>query len=328
MPKIHNPPLLAPSKAFHHILHDPRDSLAPTIQDARIRIPLQGNPPSRDLDRLRRIMQPVQPHDIIPGLTQLVERIPGSLGKHRHRHGVDRQLLQPPRQLLGYIPQIRQRKVGEACRRELASPRVKHHDQLRARDDLSGEVLDAQAGNDVQQRLGLGTILVQPRLGVPERLAAPALDHVAQQRPGRAAEPDERDPALELLARQRDGLVDVVELGGHVDRLRDEASILGVGGRGERVREGRAFFRDHLDRHAHGLRDDEDVAEDDGRVDQVRVPVDRLQRERGRHLRRPAAGEEVVVAFRLVVFGEVAPGWGRFGGQDGGGARKWGRWRG
>jgi hypothetical protein len=311
MPEIHDPPLLAPSKSFHHVLHHPRDSLPAPVQDPGIRIPLQRHPPSRNLDRIRRIIQPIQADDIIAGIAQLVQRIPGPLGKDRRGHDVNLQLLQPPRQLLRDVSQVRQGEVPEARRRELARPRVKHHDELGARDDLPGEVLDAQARDDQQQRLRLGRIPVQPGLGLAEDLAATAFDHVAQQGPGRAAEADERDAALELLARQRDGLVDVVELRGDVGGLGgEEAAVLRVGGRGQRVREGGAPVRQHLHRHPHRLRDHEDVAEDDRRVDQPCVPLDRLQRQRRRDFRRAAACEEVVVAFGDVVFGEVPAGWG------------------
>ena len=72
------------------------------------------------------------------------------------------------------------------------------------------------------------------------------------------------------------------------------------------MRERGPLFGQHLHRHAHGLRDDEDVAEDDGGVDEVGVAVDRLEGQGGRNLRRAAAGEEVVRAFGVVVFGEVA----------------------
>ena len=72
------------------------------------------------------------------------------------------------------------------------------------------------------------------------------------------------------------------------------------------MRERGPLFGQHLHRHAHGLRDDEDVAEDDGGVDEVGVAVDRLEGQGGRDLRRAAAGEEVVRAFGVVVFGEVA----------------------
>ena len=199
-------------------------------------------------------MQPIQADDIIPRPAQLVQRIPRPLGKDRHRHALDLELLEPARQLGRDVPQVRQGEVGETRGRELAGPAVEDHDGLRARDDLAREVLDAEVGDDGEQGPRLGRVPVQPGLGGAEDLGPPALDHVAEQGPGRAAEADEWDPAPELLARQRDGAVDVVELRGHVDFLRDEFGVLWVRGRGERVRERWALFREHLHRHAHGLR--------------------------------------------------------------------------
>ena len=111
---------------------------------------------------------------------------------------------------------------------------------------------------------------------------------------------------MQLFARERDGLVDVVELFFDVMLVCGQVVVLGIGGRGERAREGGTLFGQHLYRHAHCLRDDEDVAEDDGGVDEVGIAVDRLEGQGGRDLRGAATGEEVVRTFGVVVFGEVA----------------------
>ena len=52
------------------------------------------------------------------------------------------------------------------------------------------------------------------------------------------------------------------------------------------------LLRDHFDLQAEGLRDDEDVREDDCGVE--REPADGLQRDLGRQRRRAADLEEVV----------------------------------
>ena len=55
------------------------------------------------------------------------------------------------------------------------------------------------------------------------------------------------------------------------------------------------LLRDHFDLQAEGLRDDEDVREDDGGVEGE--PADGLQRDLGRQRRRAADLEEVVLLW-------------------------------
>ena len=160
---------------------------------------------------------------------------------------------------------------------------------LRAGLDLADEEVDADVGDAVEERLGLGGVLEEPRLALLERLRAAALDHVREERPGRAAEADEGHLARERGARARDRGVDVPELLVDVDVL---GEALDVRGRDERVGEVRA--RVHLHLHAHRLRDDEDVGEDDRGVDEPGEPPDRLEGDLHRELGRAADLEEAV----------------------------------
>lgn len=68
----------------------------------------------------------------------------------------------------------------------------------------------------------------------------------------------------------------------------------------------RALAVDHDDLHAQRLRDDQDVAENDGSVDEADVALDGLQGQGRCDFGRAAAFEEVVAGFGFVVFGEVA----------------------
>lgn len=74
-----------------------------------------------------------------------------------------------------------------------------------------------------------------------------------------------------------------------------------VGRAPQRRGENGALGRLHDDLHAERLGNDEDVAEDDRRV-QVRVPVDRLESELARKLGLAAALEEGVVLADLKEF--------------------------
>ena len=66
------------------------------------------------------------------------------------------------------------------------------------------------------------------------------------------------------------------------------------------------LLRDHLDLQSEGLRDDEDVGEDDGGVEGE--PADGLQRDLGGELGRAADLEELVLLAELAELGEVAAG--------------------
>ena len=232
----------------------------------------------------------------------------GALGEDDHRNLVQTHLLEALGQVLGNIGQVGFAEGLESVGRQLARVRVEDLDQLGTGLDLQGQVLDADLGNLLEEGLGGLGILVDPRLALLVRLGAAALGHVAEQGPGGAAEADEGDAPLELLAGHGDGLVDVVELGGDVDLLLHDLFVLAVVRAAQGLREVRAELVDHLDHHAHGLRDDEDVGEDDGGVDQAGEALNGLQGQGGGDLGVAAALEEVAAGFGFVVFGQVAAG--------------------
>jgi hypothetical protein len=74
------------------------------------------------------------------------------------------------------------------------------------------------------------------------------------------------------VPRSCDGRKDVAKLLVYVDVLAQACKI-----RGRVERGGERGCRVHENLHAHGLRDDKDVAEDDGGVEQTRIPPDRLE---------------------------------------------------
>ena len=156
--------------------------------------------------------------------------------------------------------------------------------------DLSDEEVDADVCDAREELLALLRVLEQPRLGLLERFGPASLYHVREQRPRRATEPDERDRAREPVPRSCDGREDVAELLVHVNVL---AQARDIRGRVERGGERRRWV--HEDLHAHGLRDHEDVAEDDGGVEQARIPPDRLERDLAREGRRAADLEKLVL---------------------------------
>jgi hypothetical protein len=121
---------------------------------------------------------------------------------------------------------------------------------------LADEVVDANICDTREKHLTLLRILEQPSFGLLECLGSTALDHIPEQGPRRATEANKRDLATEPMPGARDGVKDVAEFLVHVDVL---AKTCDVCGRVERSGEERRRVHENL--HAHGLRDDEDVAE-------------------------------------------------------------------
>jgi hypothetical protein len=172
--------------------------------------------------------------------------------------------------------------------------------------DLQGKVFNTELSNLLKQLLALFGVLEDPCLDLLEHLGATSLNHVTEQGPGSATEAVQRHTAIELLSGHSDGLVNVIQGLLDVDfSFHDFLVLLVVGGH-ERVGEMGALLVNHDDLHAHGLRNDEDVGEDDGAIDEAGVTINRLQSQGRGNLGRTTALEEVVGAFGLVVFGQVA----------------------
>ena len=155
---------------------------------------------------------------------------------------------------------------------------------------MADEKVDAYVCDAIKERLALLRILEQPRFGLLEGLGPTSLNHVREERPRRAAESDEWDLTAEPVPRTRDSSKDILKFLLHVDVL---AQARDVCRRIERSGEGGGGI--HEDLHAHGLRHDENVAEDDGGVDEARVPPYRLKRDLARKRRRPTYLKKLVL---------------------------------
>ena len=129
---------------------------------------------------------------------------------------------------------------------------------------MPDQEVDAHVRDTLEEGLRLLWVLEQPRLRFLKRLAPSSFNHVREQRPWRAAEADEGDLAVESVPRLRDRLEDVSQLLLDIDLTMQLRDILGciewVWKAGTRVHQ-------HL--HAHRLRDDQDVAEYNGGVDEA-----------------------------------------------------------
>lgn len=148
---------------------------------------------------------------------------------------------------------------------------------------------------------------VQPSFDLFPCLAPPALDHVPKERPRARTKPNQGDPPLQQSSRHRNRSKDIFQLLKDV-RLAVQDPLLGVLGVEKRFREMRAHPAEELHLHSHRLRDDKDVGEDDGGVEETVVPPDGLHREFGSEFGRTTNGEERVLLPDDLELGEVATG--------------------
>jgi hypothetical protein len=143
-------------------------------------------------------------------------------------------------------------------------------------------------------------VAVHHPLHVQEVPARPALDQVAGDREGAAAEADHRLVRTQLAADDRDGLEDE----GHRLLRLGHAQAVDVGARPHRPLDHGPDVLDQLDVDAHAEEREHDVREHHGRVDVV--PAHRLQRHLGAELRLVADLEQRVRLADLAVLGERA----------------------
>ena len=177
---------------------------------------------------------------------------------------------------------------------------------LSTRNDLQGKVFNTELCDLLKQLLALLGVLENPGLDLLEHLGTTSLNHVTEQGPGSATEAVQRHAAIELLSGHSDGLVNVVQSLLDIDVSFHYLLVLLVVRRHEGVGEMGALLVDHNDLHAHGLRNDEDVGEDNGAINEAGVTINGLQGQSRGNLGRATALEEVVGALGLVVLGQVA----------------------
>lgn len=171
--------------------------------------------------------------------------------------------------------------------------------------DLECEILDTKLGNLLQKNLSLLGVLVYPRFDLLEQLGATALDHVAEQCPWGTAEAKERYAPLQFLPSQGNGLVDIVELLGDIDLALQQLDVLLILWGAKGVWEVRSLLVDHLNDHPHGLRDNKDVGEDDGSINEAAITLNGLQSQGRGYLGITAALKKVTIPFRLMVLGKI-----------------------
>jgi hypothetical protein len=144
----------------------------------------------------------------------------------------------------------------------------------------------------------LGSLEEEP-LGLDERLRSAALDQVREERERRAAEADQGHAVGQRATDRADGLEDERDVRfGLEDAQGVDAALVT-----DRLGQARAGVADR-DLGPHAGDGDEDVAEQDGRVDAE--PLDRLQRDLGGEVRPAAQLHEPDPGPHRLVLGHVA----------------------
>ncbi len=190
----------------------------------------------------------------------------------------DRIVLQRVRDLR----QIAQAEFTEHRRREQAAPGVEHHQRLRTRGGLRGEIRGDRARDHVEQTMHRLGFFQRERLRPREARRTFAFDHVAGERPRTAGETDQRHLAAEFAADQAHRVHHVAQIGFRIG----DAERIDLGARAHRL--GQTRTHAFVDRQAqtHRIRNRQDVGEQNRRIE--RVARDRLQGDFAGQFRRLA----------------------------------------
>lgn len=134
MPKVHNPPPLPvrPVVPLDHLLDHLSDGDVRPVENARIRVSLDGNRAVPDrLEDILWAVQPVEADDVVAKIAGGIKSVPCALGEDNHGDGIQTELLEFPREMLGDISKVWLGEFLEGRGGELAGPGVENLDQLK-----------------------------------------------------------------------------------------------------------------------------------------------------------------------------------------------------
>ena len=174
-----------------------------------------------------------------------------------------------------------------------ADPRVEHLNGVDAGVDLRDEIVADDVGElfaEAMPRIGMA---VHQRLGLGEVVRMPAFDRVRRQRERRAGKPDQRHASVQLA-------LDLADRGEHVRerfaRL-EQLQPIDVRGVVDRPLDLRPFALDEIEGQSHRLERQQQIGEQDGRVDVD--AADRLQRDFGGEVGLAADVEQRMTRSRM-----------------------------
>ena len=187
---------------------------------------------------------------------------------------------------------VRQHVLRVVGRRQRAHPRVEELHGLRPRGDLPVEVVGRHVGEPGEEGVPRRALLAHEALRGEELARGPALDQVRGERERRPREADERHLLAERLPGEPHRLEHVAERIGDVDSGQAPHVLRAPHG----AVDTRAVTSRELEADAERLEHEQDVGEEDGRVDAQ--PLDGLERHlrggvgRLAQLEEPAAGAQ------------------------------------
>ena len=184
---------------------------------------------------------------------------------------------------------------------QAAHPTVKELDGLRPCPDLALQIFRHHTRELVQEPVPHGRLPVHEALGLDVMARGAPLDGIARERERRAGKSDQRHASVQRAA-------------GQPDRLRHEPELLSadkpervhIRTGPDRIVNDRTFALLERDAQAHWLEREQDVGEDDGRIEGE--ALDRLQRDLGRQFRRLAHLEDGMLGADGPVLLHVASG--------------------
>lgn len=158
--------------------------------------------------------------------------------------------------------------------------------------NLADKEIGTNIRNTPQQLMTCLGVLVQPALALLKRLAPSTFTHVRHQRPRGTTEPNQGHSSIQPLPGKRDRLKYISQLFLHIYILPEALDVIRCD---KWIWKDRTARRFHEDFQAESLRDNKDVAEDDGGVE-AGVTVNRLE-SKGRCEGRGLAAFEKGVMF-------------------------------
>ena len=263
-------------------------------QERRIEIALHADPRAQAAPRLPEIDTPVQADHGAPGLPHQFQQPRRSRPEVDHRN--------PRRDSGDDAAHVRQDSPLVVLGGQASDPAVEELHGVRAGGDLAVEVPDRQDGELLHQRVPGGRLAVHQPLRLEEVLRGMPFDQIGRHRKGPAGEADQGHPAGQRLPGQPHGLKDE---GDALQRIHHRQAVHVRRG-AHRVADHRPFAPDELQSHAQRLCQEQDVGENDRRIDPE--AVHRQHRHLGCGLGRLAEVEEAEPFADRPVFGEVAAG--------------------
>ncbi len=294
MAEIENVPG-APAGAAKDVLGSGEQAIGWSEQERRVEIALDAPVVAHDRPGLVERDPPVDTDHVAAGLAHVAEERRRPDAEVNRGHAERAKGIEDARG-------VRLDELAVVARAERADPGVEHLHGLDAGFDLRGEVVAHHRRELLAEAVPRGGVAVHERFGVRVVGRRPTFDRVRGQRERRAAEPDERNSAVELAADEADRLQHVRE------RLAwfEHVQALDVSRRPHGTLDRGTLAFDEVEGQAHGLEREQQVGEENRGVNLD--GADRLQRDLGGQLRRAAELEQGAPLAQHAVLGHVPAG--------------------